>query len=142
MELGNLSETGDCGRATEALARVGDKWSVLVFMQLETEPCRFSELKRRISGISPKMLASTLRGLEREGFVTRAVFPTQPPSVEYALTDLGREMAVPVRALGMWVLENIHRIESARQHFDAQRNRPAEFNGPETPTGQALPAHE
>ena len=119
MELGNLSETGDCARATEALARVGDKWSVLVFMQLETAPRRFSELRRRISGISPKMLASTLRGLEREGFVTREVYPTKPPSVEYALTDLGREMAVPVRALGTWVLDNIHRIENARERFDA-----------------------
>lgn len=119
MELGNLSETADCHRATEALARVGDKWSVLIFMQLEIEPRRFSELKRQISGISPKMLALTLRGLEREGFVSRTVYPTKPPSVEYALTDLGREMAVPVRALGMWVLDNLPRIESARQQFDA-----------------------
>lgn len=119
MELGNLSETADCHRATEALARVGDKWSVLIFMQLEIEPRRFSELRRQISGISPKMLALTLRGLEREGFISRTVYPTKPPSVEYALTDLGREMAVPVRALGMWVLDNLPRIESARQQFDA-----------------------
>lgn len=120
MEPGNLSETRDCGRATEALARVGDKWSVLVFMQLEAGPRRFSGLRRQISGISAKMLASTLRGLEREGFVTRRVYPTKPPSVEYALTDLGREMAVPVRAVGTWVLNNIHRIEDARQRFDVQ----------------------
>ena len=119
MQLGNLSETADCHRATEALARVGDKWSVLIFMQLEIQARRFSELKREIGGISPKMLASTLRGLEREGFVTRTVFATNPPSVEYALTDLGREMAVPVRALGTWVLENLHRIESARERFDS-----------------------
>jgi DNA-binding HxlR family transcriptional regulator len=64
------------------------------------------------------MLALTLRGLEREGFISRTVYPTKPPSVEYALTDLGREMAVPVRALGMWVLYNLHRIESARDRFD------------------------
>jgi DNA-binding HxlR family transcriptional regulator len=118
LQLGNLSETADCHRATEALARVGDKWSVLIFLQLETGPRRFSELRRAIAGISPKMLASTLRGLEREGFVSRTVFPTKPPSVEYALTDLGREMAEPVRALGMWVLDNLHRMESARRRFD------------------------
>jgi DNA-binding HxlR family transcriptional regulator len=118
VQLGNLSETADCRRATEALARVGDKWSVLIFLQLEAGPRRFSEMRRGIAGISPKMLASTLRGLEREGFVDRTVFPTKPPSVEYALTDLGHEMAEPVRALGMWVLDNLHRMESARQRFD------------------------
>lgn len=118
MELGNLSETGDCHRAAESLARVGDKWSVLIFMQLEIEAQRFSELRRQISGISPKMLALTLRGLEREGFISRTVYPTKPPSVEYALTDLGRELAVPVRALGMWVLDNLNRVESARHRFD------------------------
>jgi DNA-binding HxlR family transcriptional regulator len=120
VELGNLSETADCQRATAALARVGDKWSVLIFMQLEAEARRFSELRRRISGISPKMLALTLRGLEREGFIARTVYPTKPPSVEYALTDLGREMVVPVRALGTWVLDNLPRIEAARDQFDAR----------------------
>lgn len=121
MELGNLSDTTDCLRATDALARVGDKWSVLIFMQLEDEPRRFGELRRLISGISAKMLASTLRALEREGFVSRTVFPTNPPSVEYALTDLGREMAEPVRAVGMWVLDNLPRIEEARRRFDENR---------------------
>jgi DNA-binding HxlR family transcriptional regulator len=121
VRLGNLTGTEDCHRATEALARVGDKWSVLIFMQLEIEPRRFSELRRQIGGISPKMLASTLRGLEREGFVSRTVYPTTPPSVEYALTDLGREMAEPVRALGMWVLDNLHRMEDARRRFDDAR---------------------
>lgn len=118
MQLGNLSDTADCRRATDVLARVGDKWSVLIFMQLEIEARRFSDLRRQISGISPKMLALTLRGLEREGFVSRTVYPTTPPSVEYALTDLGREMAVPVRALGTWVLDNLPRIENARDSFD------------------------
>jgi DNA-binding HxlR family transcriptional regulator len=89
-------------------------------MQLEAEPRRFSELRRAISGISQKMLTLTLRGLERDGFITRTVYPTNPPSVEYALTDLGREMVVPVKALGVWVLGNLHRIESARSRFDAE----------------------
>ncbi|MEG9247941.1 helix-turn-helix domain-containing protein [Arthrobacter sp. Soc17.1.1.1] len=120
MKLDDLRETADCNRATETLARVGDKWSVLVFMQLEDETVRFGELRRRISGISPKMLASTLRGLEREGFVVRTVHPTKPPSVDYALTALGREMATPIRAVGTWVLDNIHRIEDARRRFDTE----------------------
>ena len=123
MQLGNLTEIGDCSRATDVLARVGDKWSVLVFMQLEIRAQRFSDLKRAIGAISPKMLAATLRGLEREGFVERTVFPTKPPSVEYELTELGREMAAPVRALGTWVLDNLTRIESARERFDADLQR-------------------
>ena len=102
-----------------SLVRMYAGMSVLIFMQLEIGEKRFSELRRQIGGISPKMLALTLRGLEREGFILRVVYPTKPPSVEYALTDVGREMAVPVRALGMWVTDNLYRIESARNRFDA-----------------------
>ena len=123
MEQRFILETEDCHRVTDALARVGDKWSVLIVMQLDTEARRFSELRRTIGGISQKMLALTLRGLERDGFITRTVHPTKPPSVEYALTDLGQEMFVPVRALGVWVLDNLHRIESARRRFDAEADQ-------------------
>jgi DNA-binding HxlR family transcriptional regulator len=105
---------------TNALARVGDKWAVLIVMQLDTASRRFSELRRLINGISQKMLTLTLRGLERDGYITRTVYPTNPPSVEYALTGLGREMVVPVKALGVWVLDNLHRIENARNRFDAR----------------------
>lgn len=120
MKQGHIHETENLHCVTGALARVGDKWSVLIVMQLDAEAKRFSALRRAIPGISQKMLTLTLRGLERDGFVTRTVYPTKPPSVEYALTDLGREMVVPVSALGVWVLENIHRIESARCRFDAE----------------------
>ena len=116
----NLSETEDCQRAGNALARIGDKWAILIIMQLQTDKRRFSELRRSIGGISHKMLALTLRGLERDGYITRTVYPTKPPSVEYALTGLGREMVVPVTALGTWVLDNLHRIEIARSRFDAE----------------------
>ena len=116
----NLSETEDCHRAGNALARIGDKWAILIIMQLQAGPRRFSELRRALGGISHKMLALTLRGLERDGYLSRTVYPTKPPSVEYALSDLGREMVVPVTALGMWVLDNLHRIESARSRFDAE----------------------
>lgn len=123
MEQGHLHGTEDCRRATGALARVGDKWSVLIVMQLDAEARRFSELRRAIGGISHKMLALTLRNLERDGFITRTVHPTKPPSVEYKLTDLGRELVVPVRALGAWVLDNLHRIEGARLRYDAEVDR-------------------
>ncbi|MEV0261135.1 helix-turn-helix domain-containing protein [Streptomyces sp. NPDC050617] len=111
-------DTEDCQRVTDALDRIGSKWSVLVMMQLDTRPKRFNELRRAAAGISQKMLASTLRGLERDGFVTRTVLPTSPPGAVYALTDLGGELVVPITALGAWVLDNVDRIESARHHFD------------------------
>ena len=82
------------------LARVGDKWSVFVIMMLIDGPMRFNELKRMIGGISQRMLTLTLRGLERDGLVTRTVFPTIPPRVDYELTDLGRGLSKPVQALG------------------------------------------
>lgn len=119
MEQGTITETTDCRPVTEALSRAGDKWTILIVMQLETGPKRFSALRRGIAEISQKMLALTLRGLERDGFVLRTVHPTKPPSVEYILTALGQEMIVPVRALGAWVIDNLHRIESARRDFDS-----------------------
>ncbi|MFS0772724.1 winged helix-turn-helix transcriptional regulator [Sphingomonas sp. 1P08PE] len=119
LEQGYFSGTYECRCISEALSRVGDKWSIMVVMELASAPRRFSEVRRAISGISQKMLAATLRALERDGFVTRTVYPTKPPSVEYALTALGQEMVVPVKALGIWVIENVDRIEGARHHYDA-----------------------
>jgi DNA-binding HxlR family transcriptional regulator len=117
---GNMMETAACNPVTEALARIGDKWTIQIVMELEAAPKRFSALRRAVGGISQKMLTLTLRGLERDGLVTRTVYPTKHPSVEYALTDLGAEMVVPVRALGGWVISNLPRIASARQRFDAE----------------------
>jgi DNA-binding HxlR family transcriptional regulator len=88
-------------------------------MQLDGAPKRFSELRRGIGGISHKMLAATLRALERDGFVSRTVYPNKPPSVEYALTDFGKEMVAPIKALSDWVLGNLERIENARRAYDA-----------------------
>ena len=119
MKPSHTDETGGCARLTCALARVGDKWSMQTVTQLDAAPLRFSELRRAIGGISQKMLTVTLRGLERDGFVSRTVYPTKPPSVEYALTELGREMVEPVRELGAWVARNLDRIEDARARFDA-----------------------
>jgi DNA-binding HxlR family transcriptional regulator len=103
---------------SSVLARVGDKWSVLVVMSLGQGPKRFNELRRMIDGVSQRMLTLTLRGLERDGLVTRTVFPTIPPRVDYELTDLGRSLQAPVTALGGWAQAHQHEIEAARIAFD------------------------
>jgi len=108
----------DCRAVGSILARVGDKWSVLVIMQLAGSPRRFNELKRKIGGISQRMLTLTLRGLERDGLVKRTVFPTIPPRVDYELTALGHSLKTPVENLGQWALSNLPEIESARATFD------------------------
>jgi DNA-binding HxlR family transcriptional regulator len=114
----------DCRDVASILARVGDKWSVFVIMRLGDGPRRFNEIKRMVGGISQRMLTLTLRGLERDGLVTRTVFPTIPPRVDYELTDLGRGLSQPVIALGMWAIEHLTEIEDARARFD-RRNEPA-----------------
>jgi DNA-binding HxlR family transcriptional regulator len=108
----------DCRGVASVLARVGDKWSVLVIMLLGNGPRRFNELKRMIGGISQRMLTLTLRGLERDGLVTRTIFPTIPPRVDYELTDLGRGLSQPVQALGKWASEHQIEIGDARARFD------------------------
>jgi len=112
-----------CTPVREILARVGDKWSILVIMLLSERPWRFNELKRSIDGLSQRMLTLTLRNLERDGLVTRTVYPTVPPSVEYALTPLGESLCGPVGALGRWAQENSPLIDSARYRFDAAAKR-------------------
>jgi len=113
-------EHHDCRGVASILARVGDKWSVFVIMLLGGGPRRFNEIKRMVGGISQRMLTLTLRGLERDGLVTRTVFPTIPPRVDYELTDLGRGLWQPVEALGKWAMEHRAEIEKARARFDAR----------------------
>jgi len=108
----------DCRAVSDVLARIGDKWSVLVVTRLGERPMRFNELRRTIGGISQRMLTLTLRGLERDGLVTRTVFPTIPPRVDYALTPLGRDLLQPVSALGAWAIRNQPKIARAREQFD------------------------
>src|SRR5690349_10783623 len=117
--------TGDCRAVTSVLARVGDKWSVFVIMMLVDGPLRFNELKRMINGISQRMLTLTLRGLERDGLVTRTVFPTIPPRVDYELTDLGRGLSQPVKALGQWAVNHQEQIAAARTRFDRRKEADA-----------------
>jgi DNA-binding HxlR family transcriptional regulator len=108
----------DCARVGPILARLGDKWTVLVVMLLGEGPRRFSEIKRAVHGISQRMLTLTLRNLERDGMVTRTVTPTIPPRVDYALTDLGRSLGDPLFALGQWVRGHLDEIDAARAAFD------------------------
>lgn len=102
------------------LDRIGDKWSVLVLLLLGEEPRRFSELKRRIAGVSQKMLSQTLRALERDGLVTRNVAPTKPVSVRYAITPLGGELIDALRALMIWSETRIGMVLAAQRAYDTR----------------------
>ncbi|MGM4917613.1 winged helix-turn-helix transcriptional regulator [Tardiphaga sp. 813_E8_N1_3] len=115
-------QESDCRGVASVLARVGDKWSVLVIMLLGDGPRRFNELKRMVGGISQRMLTLTLRGLERDGLVTRTVFPTVPPRVDYELTELGRGLSDPVMKLGAWAQQHLPDIDTARKNFDGRNS--------------------
>jgi DNA-binding HxlR family transcriptional regulator len=120
-DLREGSTVSECTMVSETLARIGDKWTVLV-VELLCEgrgPVRFNEIRRSIHGISQRMLTLTLRGLERDGLVTRRVHPTVPPRVDYELTKLGRSLRVPLVAVAEWVRANRTSIGEARQVFDA-----------------------
>ena len=104
----------------QVLDRIGDRWTVLVIGVLADGTARFSELKRAIDGISPKMLSHTLRELERDGLVTRTVVPSVPVRVEYDLTEAGRTLREPLKALESWSIAHLARIQSARLEFDSR----------------------
>jgi len=112
-----------CPAIREVLSRVGDKWSVLIVTVLGDGRKRFSELRRRIEGISQRMLTLTLKDLERDGLVTRTVHATMPPRVEYDLTPLGRTLLEPIMALALWAGENRPAIQQARDVYDARNAR-------------------
>lgn len=112
-----------CLAVREVLNRVGDKWSVFIVGMLGDGPRRFSDLRRSIEGISQRMLTLTLRGLERDGLVTRTVYATIPPRVDYALTPLGKTLLVPVQALSTWADEHRMEIQDARDRFDRKSAR-------------------
>ena len=115
----NLRVPEDCRAVSDVLSRVGDKWTILVVSELGQGPKRFNEIRRALGSISQRMLTLTLRGLERDGLVTRTVFPTIPPKVEYELTRLGRSLLEPVNGIGLWARQHQGAIEDARRRFDA-----------------------
>lgn len=106
----------------EFFNRVGDKWTLWVVGQLAERAMRFNELQRAIGEVSQRMLTLTLRGLERDGLVSREVFPTVPPKVEYSLTPLGRTLLEPIQRLADWADDHEADIDRARRTFEsAQR---------------------
>ena len=118
LRSGHEGFSDDCKPVTDILARIGDKWSVLIIMLLGSGPKRFNEMRRLVHGISQRMLTLTLRGLERDGLVKRTVFPTIPPRVDYELTRLGTSLQLPISNLGEWAYSNRTKIEAARSRFD------------------------
>ena len=102
-----------------ALERVGDRWSLLIIEALLAGPRRFTELRRLIGGVTPKVLTQTLRTMERDGLVTRQVFAEVPPRVEYALTPLGLSLHKPIQAITEWAEENVEAVVAARTAHDA-----------------------
>jgi DNA-binding HxlR family transcriptional regulator len=113
--------TEDCRAISSILARVGDKWTVLIVVLLGDGPKRFNEIKRMVGGISQRMLTFTLRGLERDGLVTRTVFPTAPQRVDYELTRLGSTLWKAVEPLGSWARAHASEILASRERFDGKK---------------------
>jgi DNA-binding HxlR family transcriptional regulator len=120
---GAVGERSPC-RAREVLQRVGDKWSVLAIDLLGQGTMRFTELHRAIDGITARMLTVTLRGLERDGIVTRTIHPVIPPRVEYALTPMGRTLLDTIGQLVDWADSHLPEIQAARAAYDAKHASP------------------
>jgi DNA-binding HxlR family transcriptional regulator len=126
VEGGRLTDkdgqpSGDCIAVNDILSTIGDKWTVLIVVTLSKGPMRFNEIRRAVGGISQRMLTLTLRGLERDGFATRTVFPTVPPRVDYALTELGKTLIEPLAAIGTWAIAHRDEVVDARASFDAAK---------------------
>ena len=111
-------DPSQCQRIKEVLARVGDRWSVMIVIALDGGTMRFNELKRHLC-ITQRMLSLTLKELERDGLISRTYHPTIPPKVEYALTPLGKSFSEPVRSMGKWAIDNLPNIDACRQRYDA-----------------------
>lgn len=118
---GNHGDTTQCEHLSRLIARISDKWTLLVVRVLGRGPCRFNALRRDVGEISQKVLASTLRELEENGFISRTVTPVTPPQVEYALTQLGKDFLRPVQSLAEWVIENSSRMDAARAAYAKRR---------------------
>ncbi len=121
MSLKDTAQASNCTAMSDVLNRIGDKWSVMVVGILSRSgTIRFNELKRSINGVSQRMLTLTLRNLERDGLVTRTIYPEVPPRVEYGLTELGKTLTGPINALWDWSAEHHGTIIDARTIYDAR----------------------
>ena len=121
---GKFDEPGECRAVSDVLSRVGDKWTVLIISTLGEGPLRFGELRKAVGSISKRMLTLSLRALERDGLLTRTVFPTVPPRVEYELTVLGRSLLKPVDELVQWARRNRPVMNDAQRRFDSNAGTP------------------
>lgn len=128
---------GPC-RAREVLERIGDKWTLYVVHVLGGGTRRFSELQREIDGITPRMLTVTVRNLERDGLVTRTVYPVVPPRVEYALTQVGTTLLAAVTPLVEWATEHLGEIDGARRRYDSGARSEGEAEVTALSNGQSL----
>ena len=123
MSLKDTAQASNCTAMSDVLNRIGDKWSVMVVGILSrTGTIRFNELKRSINGVSQRMLTPTLRNLERDGLVTRTIYPEVPPRVEYGLTELGKTLTGPINALWDWSAEHHGSIIDARSIYDTRQS--------------------
>lgn len=114
----------DCCPTRQVLDRIADKWTVMIVARLAQRTMRFGALKRDIGGISQKMLAQTLRGLERDGLVARAVYAEVPPRVEYSLTPLGGTLVQVLAQIKQWAEGNIESVQAAQQAYDRSEQTP------------------
>src|SRR6267142_1457997 len=117
------ANTEDCRALSSILARVGDNWTVLIVVLLGDGPKRFNEIKRKVGGISQRMLTFTLRGLERDGLVKRTVYPTTPQRVDYELTKLGSTLWDAIEPLSSWAQGHVSEILISRKKFDRKNAR-------------------
>jgi DNA-binding HxlR family transcriptional regulator len=131
MGLEDKEKARVCTAMADILNRIGDKWSVMIVGYLTRKTMRFNELRHSIGGISQRMLTLTLRNLERDGLVTRTVYPEIPPRVEYQLTDLGRTLTEPLDALWQWAAEHQDEVREARARYDGEHAEPSRPHPPE-----------
>jgi DNA-binding HxlR family transcriptional regulator len=115
---GNGLPEHNCKAVNDILSTIGDKWTVKIVMTLANGPKRFNELRREVGDISQRMLTLSLRGLERDGLATRTVYPTVPPRVDYALTELGKTLIEPIKSIAEWAIEHRDEVADARTNFD------------------------
>lgn len=118
---GQVPKNPDECPVREVLNRIGDKWSIFIIALLHQEPMRFNALRRKIEGISQRMLTLTLKGLERDGLVRRTVYPTVPPSVEYRLTELGHTLTKPILELNRWAENHRKNVIESRNQYDLRQ---------------------
>jgi DNA-binding HxlR family transcriptional regulator len=125
----------DCKELVEVLARVGDKWTVMIVGALSYGPMRYNQLRHRIGAISQRMLTLTLKGLEQDGLVTRTLYPTIPPRVDYELTELGKTLRLSLKPLHAWATAHKGDIAEARLKFSAMKKRTtSDQTGKHTPS--------